>query len=449
MPKEPPGFDEVQTQVQAPPAKYATRALRHRVEVQWTDARGAQSVELDGRLVVGSAAGSGILVEDPAVSRIHAELELREDGLWIRDLGSRNGTFIEGILVTLGRVPDGGAVRVGSTLLAVRREATPKPVELWPLDAFGPLLGRSAVMRELFARLAKIARTESTVLIQGETGTGKELVAQAIHQASSRVKQPFVVVDCAALPETLLESELFGHAKGAFTGAVSARAGAIEGAETGTVFLDEVGEMPLALQPKLLRVLESRTIRRIGENTHRKIDVRFLSATNRDLRTMVNEGTFREDLYFRLGVLPILVPPLRERSEDLALLMPSFAPVGTVLGPELLDEAAKRAWRGNVRELRNFVERVVALGSHEALSMRAAEASYSDLVGGGEDPQWKTLQSALDRPLQETRTIWLDVLERSYVARLLERHGGNVARAAEAADIDRTHLYRLIRKHER
>jgi two-component system, NtrC family, response regulator GlrR len=448
MPDEPKGFDDVPTQAQAPPAHYATRALRNRVEVRWTDGRGTHAVELDGRLVVGSAAGSGILVEDPAVSRIHAELELRDDGVWLRDLGSRNGTFIEGVLVSVGRVPDGGTVRVGSTLLAVRREETQKPVELWPLDEFGPLLGRSTVMRELFARLAKIARTDSTVLIQGETGTGKELVAQAIHDSSPRRKEPFVVVDCAALPETLLESELFGHARGAFTGAIAAHSGAIEAADKGTVFLDEVGEIPLSLQPKLLRVLESRTIRRIGETAHRKADVRFLSATHRDVRTMVNEGTFREDLYFRLAVIPILVPPLRERSEDLAMLMQSFAPAGTVLEPELLDEASRRPWRGNVRELRNFVERVVALGSREALSIREGAASAPPAPVAA-DASWQSLQSALDRPLRETRTVWLDAMERAYVHRLLERNGGNVARAAEAAGIDRTHFYRLIRKHER
>lgn len=447
MPDEPRGFDDIQTQVQAPPAHYATKALRHRVQVQWTDGRGAHAVELDGRVVVGSAADSGIVIDDPAVSRIHAELELREDGLWIRDLGSRNGTFIGDILVSLGRVPDGGSARVGSTLLAVRREKTPEPVELWAIDQFGPLLGGSAIMRELFARLARIARTDSTVLIQGETGTGKELVAQAIHEASPRAKQPFVVVDCAALPENLLEAELFGHTKGAFTGAVSARAGAIEAADTGTIFLDEVGELPLALQPKLLRVLESRTIRRIGENTHRKVNVRILSATNRDVRTMVNEGTFREDLYFRLAVIPIQIPPLRDRTDDLPMLMKSFTPAGTILGPEVLDEVTKRPWRGNVRELRNFVERVVALGSREALSMPAVGTPQPE--AGTVDPSWTSLVGALDRPLRETRAIWLDAMERAYVRHLLERHGGNVARAAEEADIDRTHLYRLIRKHER
>ncbi|HEY6463031.1 MAG TPA: sigma 54-interacting transcriptional regulator, partial [Polyangiaceae bacterium] len=418
----------------------------HRVQVRWSDVRGAHAVELDGRLVIGSAADSGIAVDDPAVSRIHAELELRDDGVWIRDLGSRNGTYVEEILVSSARIPDGGRARVGSTVLGMRREEKAETVELWPLDQFGPLLGGSAVMRELFAKLARVARTDSTVLVQGETGTGKELVAQAVHDASSRAKQPFVVVDCAALPEMLLEAELFGHTRGAFTGASAARTGAIEAADKGTVFLDEVGELPLSLQPKLLRALESRTFRRIGENAHRKVDVRFLSATNRDLRTMVNEGTFREDLFFRLAVIPIEVPPLRARLDDLPLLMRSFAPPGTTFDPGVLDEVSRRPWRGNVRELRNFVERVVALGSHQALSLPPGSAPRAS---GETDLSWSALTQALDLPLRDARSTWLDAMERSYVHRLLERHGGNVARAAEAAGVDRTHLYRMIRKHER
>ena len=446
MPDEPRSFDDIQTEVQAPPAHYTTKALRSHVEIRWTDTQGSHTADVTGRVVIGSAAGSGLVVDDPAVSRIHAELDLRDDGLWIRDLGSRNGTYIEGILVSLGRVPDGGGASVGSTRLVIRRETTPQAVELWPLDQFGALLGGCAVMRELFARLDKIARTDSTVLVQGETGTGKELVAEAIHGASSRASRPFVVVDCAALPENLLEAELFGHAKGAFTGAAAARVGAIEAADGGTLFLDEVGELPLSLQPKLLRVVESRTIRRLGENNHRKVDVRFLSATHRDLRTMVNEGTFREDLYFRLAVLPIQVPPLRERAEDLPMLMRSFMPPGTTLGPEVVAEASRRPWRGNVRELRNFVERVVALGSREALAMSPGPASAAL---AGEDASWATLQGALDRPLRDTRAVWLDVMERTYIHHLLAKHAGNVARAADAAGVDRTHLYRLIRKYER
>jgi transcriptional regulator with GAF, ATPase, and Fis domain len=435
--------DRVATVLQTEPREYATTTLRRPMQVHWTDSAGSHTVELDGRLIAGSASGSGLVIADPAVSRIHAELELRDDGAWLRDLGSRNGTFIEGVQIRVGRVPDRGSIRLGSTVLKVQLSAAPKAVELWPGNQFGPLLGQSVVMRELFARLSKVAATDSTVLIQGETGTGKELVAQAIHEASPRHRQPFVVVDCAALPEALLEAELFGHTKGAFTGAAAARVGAIEAAEHGTVFLDEVGEMPLALQPKLLRVLESRTIRRIGETAHRKIDVRIISATHRDVRAMVNDGTFREDLYFRLAVIPVTIPPLRDRPEDLLLLIRRFAPPSANIA-ELVAESLKRPWRGNVRALRNFVERAVALGTEEAISMQTtgelAAASPTEDVDD-------VLLASLERPLREARVTWMDALERAYVRRLMDRHGGAVARAAEAAGVDRTHLYRLIRKH--
>jgi two-component system, NtrC family, response regulator GlrR len=445
--QDPDRQDEQATDIQSPPQNYEPGALRHGVQVRWTDAKGKHSVTLDGRAIVGSSWGSTIAVDDPAVSRVHAEFDPRPDGLWIRDLGSRNGTFIEGIQVALGRVPEGAGVRVGSTILAVRRETTPRLVELWPHDRFGPLLGGSLPMRELFARLHRVAPTESTILIYGETGTGKELVARAIHEASPRAQQPYVVVDCAGLPESLLESELFGHVKGAFTGATANRTGAIEAAEGGTVFLDEVGELPLSVQPKLLRVLESRTVRRIGETTHRNVNVRFISATHRDLRTMINEGTFREDLYFRLGVIPIVVPPLRERTDDVELLIASFAPPGSAaaLGPEVVAEAAQRSWPGNVRELRNFVERVIALGAHEAISLSAPGEDLGRAAGG----PWKSLEESHALPLREARAAWLDILERDYLRRLLARHDNNVPRAAQAAGIDRTHLYRLIRKHER
>jgi transcriptional regulator with GAF, ATPase, and Fis domain len=450
MPDELPLFDDDQTtHAQPPPAQYPTSALRPGVQARWSDGRGLHEVEIERRTVIGSASDSGIVVSDPAVSRIHAELDCRDDGLWLRDLGSRNGTFIDGVQVLVGRVPDGGSVRVGSTTIAVAYEKTPRPVELWPADRFGPLLGSSLPMRELFARLAKIARTDSTVLVQGETGTGKELVAAAIHESSSRAAKPFVIVDCGALPETLLEAELFGHTKGAFTGAAAARVGAIEAADGGTVFLDEVAELPIALQPKLLRVLESRAIRRVGETAYRKVNVRFVSATNRDVRTMVNEGAFREDLYFRLAVLPVLIPPLREHLEDVPLLMKSFVPPGTPLGPDVMGDAARRPWRGNVRELRNFVERVVALGDREALSLQSPATPAVTDASAPWSRVCDSLSAALDRPIREARSTWLDAMEQAYVARLLQRHGGNVALAAEAAGIDRTHIYRLIRKHER
>jgi DNA-binding NtrC family response regulator len=439
--------DEPATEVQRPPHHFDPAALRHNMQVRWTDGAGKHAVTIDGRLIVGSSAGSPITVLDAAVSRIHAEFEPRADGLWIRDLGSRNGTYIEGIQVTAGRVPDGGSVRVGSTSLAVRRETTPRLVTLWPHDQFGPLRGASVPMRELFARLHRVAATDSTILIQGETGTGKELVARAIHEASPRAQQPYVVVDCAGLPESLLESELFGHAKGSFTGATAPRVGAIEAAEGGTVFLDEVGELPLSVQPKLLRVLESRAVRRVGETTHRDVNVRFVSATHRDLRTMVNEGSFREDLYFRLAVIPIVVPTLRERMDDVELLMNAFIPPGSnaVLPPEVIEEASHRSWPGNVRELRNFVERIVALGPNEAIALSAVPPA-AELEPRG---PWRALSQSHQLPLRDARAAWLDLLEREYLRQLLERHQGDVPSAAQAADVDRTHLYRLIRKYER
>jgi transcriptional regulator with GAF, ATPase, and Fis domain len=446
MPSRGSGFDDIETAHQGPAPGYDAIAIRRRVDLRWTDAAGAHTASVDGRVVLGAAEGAGIVVADPAASRIHAELDVRDDGVWLRDLGSRNGTFIDGVQLIHARVPDRAQIRLGSTVIAAERAGTGTPVELWPHDRLGPLLGRSRPMRELFARLARVAPTESTVLVQGETGTGKELVARAIHEASPRARGPLVVVDCAALPEGVIDAELFGHAKGAFTGAVAAREGAIAAADGGTVLLDEVGELPLAVQPKLLRVIESRTVRRVGETAHRTVDVRFLSATHRDLRTMVNEGAFREDLFFRLAVLPVTVPPLRDRAEDVAMLLEHFVPRGSPpMAPDVVAEAARRPWLGNVRELRNFVERAVAFGAREALAMAASPAatSPSASIAGA----WGGLEVTFDRPLREAREAWIDAFEREYVRRLLARHDGNVQEAAATADVDRTYVYRLIRKH--
>jgi transcriptional regulator with GAF, ATPase, and Fis domain len=413
-------------------------ASRRRAVLTVHDARGPSQHVLDGTAVLGSAEHVSIPVHDAAVSRLHVQLELRDDGLWATDLGSRNGTFVQGVRVVHARVDPGQRLRVGHTDIAIAYEAQATPLALWPLERFGPMVGRSVAMRELFARMGKLALSDAPVLVHGETGTGKELVARAIHEASARARGPYVVVDCAALPETLLESELFGHAKGAFTGATSARRGAIEVAEGGTVFLDEIGELPLTMQPKLLRLLESRTVRRLGETDARPVDVRFIAATHRDLARMVNEGSFREDLYFRLAVLPLAVPPLRDRGEDIPLLVERFLPKGAHLDPDVVAECARRPWAGNVRELRSFVERAVALGADEALRMSAPRA----------DPVERFPPVSIDEPFKVVRERWLTHLEREYVARALERHGGNVSAVAEAAGLDRSYVHRLIRKHE-
>jgi len=414
--------------------------------LSWNDLGGAHERAITGRLILGTADGVDIVMEDPAVSRLHAEVDVRKDGLWVRDLGSRNGTYIEGIRVESGRVPEGGTLRVGATKLLVRPADGPTSIDLWPSNSYGPLLGGSLQMRRLFALMARINVHDTTVLLQGETGTGKELVVRALHDTSPRAGGPFIIVDCAALPESLLESELFGHTRGAFTGATSSRAGAIEAAAGGTLFLDEIGELPTSMQPKLLRVLESRTIRRLGENEPRKIDVRFVSATHRDLRRMVNEGTFREDLYFRLSVVPLQVPPLRERLDDLPLLMAEFSE-GHPIEPALIEELKRRSWPGNVRELRNFVTRSRALGVEHTLALSRGEST--------DQPPALTPPPAVQvgdttlasKPLQGAREEWNDAFEQAYLRALLEKHGDNVTAAARAAGVNRTYIHRLIQKH--
>jgi DNA-binding NtrC family response regulator len=441
VPLDPSAFADIATTAHPPPSAVP---LRRRYRLTWSDSTGLREATLDRRALLGAAQEAGLVVAAPTVSRLHAELEPRADGLWVRDLGSRNGTQVDGVLVAQARIPLGGRLRVGAVDITLH--PTPEPVAeaLWPHDFFGPLLGKSPAMRALFAMLARVAPTSSTVLIHGETGTGKELVARALHEASPRADKPLIVVDCAALPETLLESELFGHARGAFTGATGSRAGAFESAHGGTVFLDEVAELPLAMQPKLLRALESRTVRRLGEAVHRPFDVRFVSATHRNLHDMVNAGTFREDLYFRLAVLPVDVPPLRERAEDIPQLVAHFfanAPAGA--RDRLAVELERRHWPGNVRELRNFVERVAALGTERALALAEASRTGTAPCAAGGAGGGSSYEALLRKPFRDFR----DELEREYVRRLLERHRGNAVLAAHESGLDRTYIYRLARKH--
>jgi two-component system response regulator GlrR len=406
--------------------------------VVWQDGAGAHSVVVDRPMVVGSAAKADVLVDDSTVSRLHAELDPRHDGLWVRDLGSRNGTFVADILVTSARIPPAARVRVGETVLSVLADPAQAPVDLWPEDGLGDLVGGSASMRELYAAIVRVGASEASVLVQGETGSGKELVARAIHDCSHRAGKPFVVVDCAAIPENLLEAELFGHTRGAFTGAAAARVGSFESAEGGTVFLDEIGELPLAMQPKLLRVLESRTVRRVGETSPRQVNARFLAATHRDLRRMVNDGEFREDLYFRIAVLPVRVPPLRERPDDLPQLVERFAPTMPASArQELCARLEGRRLSGNVRELRNIVERAVLLGSTHVEEWGEATASHVDPSSPADG------ELAFDASFHDFQRT----TEREYLRRVLVKHGGHVGEAAQASGLNRTYFYRLLKKH--
>jgi transcriptional regulator with PAS, ATPase and Fis domain len=384
---------------------------------------------------VGTADGCQLKLADPTVSRLHFEVRAKADALRLRDTGSTNGTFVDGVRVHDCEVGSGTTIVAGSTTLRVEFDAQPAHVQISERTSLGELIGSSVHMRRVYTLIERAAGSQATVLIEGETGTGKELVARAIHFESERRDRPFVAVDCGAIAEGLIESELFGHVRGAFSGAVQTRAGLFEEAAGGTLFLDEIGELPLALQPKLLRVLERREVRRVGANVAAPIDVRVLAATNRSLAESVNEGTFREDLYYRLGVFEIQIPPLRARREDVALLARHFyhqfsgAEMPEALVPSLLS----RGWPGNVRELRNFIERTVAMGfqgTAQAVMPFASEA----------------LESAVPThlPLKEARSVWSDQFELLYARAILKKAGGNVTRAAELAGINRRTLQRML-----
>lgn len=455
----PPSRSDVETDVLRPGVDYSVR-FSGIARLDWSDASGPRSRELTKSTVVGSSPNAQLIINDSAVSRLHAQFERSEGGgVWIRDLQSTNGTWVQGVRVERALVPHMGRIRLGQTDLVLTyihdAAANEDSEELWPEPRFGGLVGGSRKMRALYAMLARVAKSDAPVLIVGETGTGKEVVAQAVHEASARQGRPFVVVDCAALPETLLDAELFGHARGAFTGAANARPGAIESANGGTVFLDEIGELPKGMQPKLLRVLEAKTVRRLGENEHRPVDVRFVFATHRDLLKMVSTGDFREDLYFRLSVLQVCVPALNERLEDIDLLVSHFLGNGELIPPDLLTELRARTWQGNVRELRNFVDRMRTLGFRQALEMTGQTSSAPASVPGPGPTSTQIpppLASPSNTPPMEGsfrsfRDRWNEHGEMLYVKTLLMRHSRNVSAAAREAQLDRTYLYKLIRKY--
>lgn len=457
-------------------------AVVSRPRLRWIDRAGEHTMVIEGETIVGSSSNSHLRIDEPTVSRVHASFSLKQDGLWVRDLESRNGTFINGIRVSFARVPEGAMLRFGGNEAHMEEGSVPaESVGLWPASKFHHLVGRSIAMRTLFAQLNRLAQSDASIMIQGETGTGKEVVARSIHDASSRAQGPYIVVDCGALPENLLESELFGHTKGAFTGAVQAREGAFEAANGGTIFIDEIGELPLSMQPKLLRVLESRAIRRVGETQYRPVNVRVICATHRELATMVAAGTFREDLYFRLSVLPIRIPPVRERADDIPMLIEHFQKQagGPAFSPALMTELRGRMWQGNVRSLRNFVERAAVLGPHEALSLMAAdrqdpptgitrmptnlveEEDTVSIQDGSLDapaPPSSSLIMPLEgmlapelpldllsRNYRDFREAWIEHGERLYMNRLLEKHKGNVTAASKEAGINRTYAYKLLK----
>jgi DNA-binding NtrC family response regulator len=403
--------------------------------------RGAR-VHVEGGVArVGSAPGNHLALADPTVSRVHCELRAHSDVVVVKDCGSTNGTFAEGVRLREAEVRPGTTLRVGNSGFRIEAAGGTTLLPLSERTSFGELYGASIPMRRVYAVLERIAASSATVLIEGETGTGKDVAARSLHAASRRANGPYVPVDCGAIPETLVESELFGHVRGAFSGAVGDRKGVFEEAHGGTLFLDEIGEMPISVQAKLLRAIETRSIRRVGGNSERPVDVRIVAATNRSLAAAANAGTFREDLYYRLAVVEVKLPPLRARSEDIALLAhhfySRFAGANATLPEQFVHMLTTRTWPGNVRELRNFIERSVSLG------FVTEPAPTARLPSGVSDAALAKIVP-LDLPLKDARQAWTESFESIYVRAMLERTGGNVTRAAELAGVNRRFMQRVM-----
>jgi len=428
---------------------------------------------LSGVASVGRGATNDVPLDDPAASRRQSIVRADEDGYLISDLGSANGTYLNSSRVLApARLKSGDLITIGSTRITFLSDPELEPHDEGPADdstrvredarASGVLLGASAAMEELFHLIEKASASPLPTLLEGETGTGKELAARAIHQASRTGKGPFLPVNCAAVPENLLESELFGHRRGAFTGATSDHEGLFEAAQGGTVFLDEIGEMPLAMQPKVLRVLQEGELTRIGEIRPRKVDFRLVAATNRDLLHEVECGNFRGDLFYRISAFPIRIPTLRERRKDIPILVESFLAVaarrqGKRVGP--VAPAALRAlvefdWPGNVRELQNEVQRAVALASSgdeiglEHLSPKltgAARVGSDDTAEprGALDPAPGADGATGSGSLREARNAF----EARFIAEVLAQQGGSVLRAARVLGLTRAGLYKKLKEY--
>jgi transcriptional regulator with GAF, ATPase, and Fis domain len=411
------------------------------------------------RVGVGTAEDNELQLTDPKVSRHHLEFQVQDRGYLLRDLQSTNGTFYRGARVSEALVGQGAEVRLGDTVLRLERGKETSEV-VGSKREFGSLIGSSSAMQQVYGILAAVAPTDSTVLIEGETGTGKELVAEELHRHSPRRDQLLNVVDCGALPSELIESELFGHERGAFTGAISDREGVFERTRGGTVFLDEVGELPLRLQSHLLGVLERRTIKRVGGDMPRRVDFRLIAATNRDLQRDVREGRFRKDLYYRLAVVRVVLPPLRERQEDIPALARFFlwqagcADIDAVLTPKLLGVLYSRSWPGNVRELRNVIERALILldgsdllGDPSNVEAESGLPPQATKVSVDELPELAFPPAYLQTDYKAVKELILNQFEVQYLRRLVALYGTNISYIARDAGVDRHLVRKLLRKH--
>ena len=407
-----------------------------------------RAVVLDGDLVrIGSHPSNDLVLTDSRVSRFHCRLTRGPHAWQVADGGSLNGTAVNGVPVRDADLPAPMCnLELGSSRLKVREiAASAVKYEMLDRPSFGDLYGKSAPMRRLYAVLERVALSDASVLIEGESGTGKELVATEIVRRGARAKSPFVIVDCSAIAPSLIESELFGHVRGAFTGAERDRTGAFEAASGGTIFLDEIGELPLELQPKLLRALESREVRRVGDQKVVPVDVRVVAATNRSLEREVNQGRFREDLFFRLSVVTVRVPPLRERLDDLELLVHAMLENLGALGerrlftPAVFEDLARYDWPGNVRELRNYVERSVVLQTVSTTTNSTVSTTTTTSESEEID---------VEVPFKIAKGKITSAFERRYLTALMTWAEGNVSAAARKAKMDRMNLYRLIQRYD-
>jgi len=440
---------------------------------------------------IGSMDDNDVVISDDTVSRYHCKIVQEDAGYVLVDQRSTNGTFINKVRVREAYIKPGSTIAVGQSLL--RFNAREEEVQIVPSrsDRCAGLIGGNDRMREIYSIIEKIAPTATTVVIDGETGTGKEVVAQAIHSLSPRQRNELVVFDCGAVPPNLIESELFGHEKGSFTGAMMTRQGLFEQADGGTLFLDELGELPIDLQPKLLRVLENREVRRVGGAKANKVDVRIIAATNRNLEDEVKAGRFRQDLFYRLSVVRLHLPSLRERADDIPLLVGHFLEHGSYnrtptgpkvrsVAPDALAVLSIYPWPGNVRELVNVIERAISFCDNSVLELsdlpdyiRNARPSSANIrpptqSGGPRRAATHTsggnpvvpMSASLPTPappdelmaegvtFKDAKERWVASFERDYILQLLRRNSGNISHAARAADIDRKYFRKLMKKYD-
>ncbi len=452
------------------------------------DGESSEYIFDQANIAIGAMEDNDLLVDDDTASRYHCRIYQDETSYLVQDLDSTNGTFVNRVRIKEAYLKPGCTLTVGKT--DIKFHCLDERVEILPSkrEAFGGIVGKSVRMREIFGILEKIGTTGVTVVLEGETGTGKEVVARTIHQTSNRKQGPFVVFDCGAVPENLIESELFGHEKGSFTGAIMSRQGLFEMAQGGTILLDELGELSLDLQPKLLRALEQREIRRVGSNKPTKIDVRVVAATNRNLEDEVKAGRFREDLYYRLSVVRLVLPPMRERREDIPLLIKHFLRNSSYnrtgntmnikgISRDALDCLMNYNWPGNVRELANVVERACSFAETEyiqpedlpehisgigfiksrggtAAATEEADASLTDDVGLGiplglnAAESGTTMNVDVGKNFKDAKEQWVSSFERDYIVNLLKRNDANISHAAKEADIDRKYFRKLMKKYE-